>query len=65
MNYMLPVPPPALKPGDYITMRGADTQAERIDAERVLRRNGCKSIRFEQLPDGRLQAHGYLAVLGR
>lgn len=60
---LLTVPSPALKPGDYITLRGSDTQAERADCERVLRHNGCRSVRFETLADGRLQAHGYLAQI--
>lgn len=62
MNYLLETPAPKLKAGDYVTMRGADTEAERADAERVLRQNGCRSIRFEPMSDGRLQAHGYLAA---
>lgn len=61
---ILNIPPPQLKAGDYVTMRGSDTEAERIDCERVLRQNGCRSIRFETMADGRLQAHGYLASLG-
>jgi hypothetical protein len=56
-------PPPQIKPGDYVTMRGSDTEAERKDCERVLRHNGCRSIRFETMTDGRLQAHGYLAQI--
>lgn len=63
MNHLLPIPAPKLKAGDYITMRGSDTAAERVDAERVLRQNGCRSVRFEPLADGRLQVHGYLAAL--
>lgn len=63
MNHLLQIPPPQLKAGDYITMRGADTEAERADAERVLRHNGCRSVRFEVMADGRLQAHGYLAAV--
>lgn len=63
MTFLIPDRPPQIKPGDYITMRGSDNAAERADCERVLRQNGCKSIRFETFPDGRLQAHGYLAQL--
>jgi hypothetical protein len=63
LNYLLQTPPPKLKAGDYVTTRGSDTEAERVDCERVLRQNGCKSIRFETFPDGRLQAHGYLAEI--
>ncbi len=52
-----------LRPGEYIVTRGADTEAERVDCKRVLRNNGCKSVRFEPLGDGRLQVHGYLASM--
>lgn len=51
-----------LRPGEYTTMRGADTPAERADCERLLRQQGCKSFRFERQPDGRLVAHGYLSA---
>lgn len=63
MTYLKPTPPaPALKPGEYVVLRGADTPEERQDAERLMRQNGCKRIRFEPLVDGRLQVHGYLAA---
>lgn len=52
-----------LKAGDYIQLRGADTESERADVRAIFRRNGCRSVRFEVLGDGRLQAHGYLAEL--
>jgi hypothetical protein len=52
-----------LRSGEYIIMRGTDNDAERADCKRVLRNNGCKSVRFEPLTDGRLQVHGYLAVM--
>lgn len=65
-----------LRPGEYVITRGADTVAERADCKRVLRDNGCRSVRFETIvtylpdPDGtmqpssiKLQAHGYLASL--
>lgn len=63
MIFLIPDRPPQIKPGDYVTLRSADTEAERADCEETLRRQGCKSVRFEQLPDGRLQAHGYLAQM--
>jgi len=63
MNYLLQTPPPALKCGEYVLLRGADTVAERADAQRTLRNQGCKAVRFEQLADGRLQAHGYMAAM--
>lgn len=46
--------------GDYVVLRSRNTDENRDDAEKVLRANGCKAIRFAELPDGRLQAHGYL-----
>lgn len=52
-----------LRAGEYIVTRGTDTEAERNDARITLRRNGCKSVRFEPLDDGRLQVHGYLAAM--
>jgi hypothetical protein len=62
MNY-LQTPPPKLKAGEYVILRGADTEAERTDIQRVLRNNGCKAVRFEPMSDGRLQAHGYMALV--
>lgn len=59
MNF--PAPPPKLRSGEYTVIRGADTQAERNDARTVLRHQGCRSVRFETLPDGRIVVHGYLA----
>jgi len=59
----LPTPSPQLRPGEYVIMRGSDTDAERTDIQRVLRNNGCKAVRFEPLSDGRLQAHGYMAAV--
>jgi hypothetical protein len=60
MNY-LQTPPPTLRTGEYVLLRGADTEAERTDVQRVLRNNGCKAVRFETITDGRLRAHGYVA----
>lgn len=57
------IPAPQLRAGEYIVTRGSDTPAERDDARATLRRNGCKSVRFEPLEDGRLQVHGYLAYV--
>lgn len=48
------------KPGDYVTVRAQDTEAEREQAAKTMREQGCKSVRFETLDDGRLQVHGYL-----
>ncbi len=52
-----------LRSGEYVIVRSIDTDAERADCKRVLRNNGCKTVRFESLGDGRMQAHGYLAAL--
>lgn len=60
---MYDVPPRRLRPGEYVVLRGADTEAERADAQRVLRNQGCKAVRFERLTDGRLQVHGYMAAV--
>lgn len=49
-----------LKTGEYVISRGADNEAERADCKRVLRNNGCRSVRFEPR-EGMLFVHGYLA----
>lgn len=56
------IPPRPQRPpdGDYITTRVKDTPEERADAEQALRANGCLRFWHETLPDGRLQAHGYM-----
>lgn len=48
-----------LRTGEYVINRGADTEAERADIKRVLRANGCRTVRFEPR-DGILFAHGYM-----
>lgn len=64
---MMQTPPPSqLRTGEYIVNRGADTEAERADCKRVLRANGCKSVRFETSDregNAPLVAHGYLAYV--
>jgi hypothetical protein len=50
----------SFREGDYVAVRGIDCEAERDDVTRLLKQNGCRSIRFDTLVDGRLQAHGYL-----
>lgn len=54
---------PQQQPGDYVLIRAVDNDDERADARRILRENGCRSVRFETLADGRLQAHGYVAQM--
>lgn len=46
--------------GDYVVMRGQDSASDRASCDQQLTEQGCRSIRFEALGDGRLQAHGYL-----
>ena len=46
--------------GDYIVTRAHNSLEERLDAEATLRANGCLRFWHETLPDGRLQAHGYM-----
>lgn len=51
-----------LRTGDYVLNRGADTPAERADCKRVMRANGCRTVRFEPR-EGLLFVHGYLAAI--
>ncbi len=55
-----PHEPPKPRDGDYVVIRGVDSEFERGDAERQLANQGCRAVRFVTLDDGRLQAHGYL-----
>lgn len=68
----LRIPPPQLKQAEYFIQRGQDNEAERADIKRVLRGNGCRTVRFEtrdiSVADGFssgiakvLVAHGYIA----
>jgi len=50
-----------LRTGEYVLNRGADNEIERADCRATLRRNGCRSVRFETFENGLLCAHGYLA----
>lgn len=52
-----------MKDGHYITMRIGDTAENRDSAEQHLREQGCKSVRFAMLADGRMQCHGYLSQM--
>lgn len=49
--------------GDYVVFRSEDTPEARADADRSLYYQGCRRIRFVTMPDGRLQAHGYLRAI--
>lgn len=61
-----------LRSGEYIISRGVDSEAERADCRRIMRNNGCRSIRFEVKREyspyddawvNKLSAHGYLAYI--
>lgn len=54
---------PELPSGNYAITRSADTPDEREDCRRALRRQGCKSVRFETHAH-LLVAHGYIARIG-
>lgn len=69
---ILNTPSPNLRPAEYVITRGQDTEAEREDAKRVLRSNGCRTVRFErrtrfqetnagQIQYTSLVIHGYVA----
>jgi hypothetical protein len=49
-----------MKDGDYVQIFGLDSEEERERAQQALLAHGCRTVRFVQLDDGRLQAHGYL-----
>lgn len=52
--------PAPLKPGDYAMNFPVERQGDRQTAKDVMRRNGCRAIRFEK--DGALLiAHGYIS----
>lgn len=52
------MPPPSLISGHYVMIISCEDQ--KPEAERIMHRNGCKQIRFDDLPDGRISAHGFL-----
>ncbi len=55
--------PAPFKPrdGDYARNFPQERDGDRATARDVMRRNGCRSIRFEKHPNGTLVAHGYVA----
>ncbi len=53
--------PGAPRTGEYVMNFPIERSGDRDTARQVMRRNGCKSIRFELLESGRLTAHGYVA----
>jgi hypothetical protein len=52
-----------LRTGEYVITRGASSKEEKADCKRVMRANGCRSVRFELLADGRMSVHGYMAQM--
>lgn len=54
-------PPSSLKCGDYVMNFPIERPGDRATARDVMRRNGCRSIRFELFDSGLLSAHGYVA----
>lgn len=54
-----PPPPVQLKPGDYAMNFPRERDGDRATARDVMRRNGCRAIRFEKHGD-LLIAHGYI-----
>ncbi len=53
-------PPPEMRAGDYAQRFPLDTLDGRKLARESMRRNGCRSIRFEVNQSGALIAHGYV-----
>lgn len=53
-------PPTQMRAGDYGKRLVADTPDERAFARDAMRRQGCKSIRFEHHSSGAFIAHGYV-----
>lgn len=51
------------RPGDYAMNFPQERESDRATARDVMRRNGCKSIRFEKTDTGVLIAHGYIGRL--
>jgi hypothetical protein len=47
--------------GEYVMNFPTERVGDRDTARQVMRRNGCKSIRFELNEAGLLTAHGYVA----
>jgi hypothetical protein len=60
-------PPTSLRAGDYVMNFPVERSGDRNTAREAMKRNGCRTIRFESLPpaiegeQGTLIAHGYVA----
>lgn len=60
-------PPTSLRAGDYVMNFPVERSGDRDTARQVMKRNGCRAIRFEALESqtegeaGTLIAHGYVA----
>lgn len=61
-----------VRPGEYVINRGVDSDAERDDCRRMLKNNGCRTVRFEtrqvsnpymDASEVHLTAHGYMALI--
>lgn len=50
-----------MRAGDYAKRFPKTSAADKDLARQLMRRQGCKSIRFETTPQGELVAHGYVA----
>lgn len=55
--------PMKFRDGDYCMNFPQEREADRATARDVMRRNGCRSIRFSVDERGVLIAHGYIARL--
>lgn len=53
--------PYVIKIGDYVMSFPVERSGDRQTARDAMKRNGCKTIRFEIDPGGVLRAHGYVA----
>jgi nitrous oxide reductase accessory protein NosL len=49
--------------GDYAMNFPQERDGDRKTARDVMKRNGCRSIRFEKLDNGVLVAHGYIGPM--
>ena len=47
--------------GDYTLTLGHSHEEAKTEGNRIMRANGCERVRFEELEDGRMVVHGYLA----
>jgi hypothetical protein len=55
--------PGAPRIGEYVMNFPTERSGDRDTARQVMRRNGCRSIRFEKFDSGLLVVHGYIGRL--